>query len=119
MRTERLTDALVSLLGEQGFIALCETYGGRRLFVPAKSAGSKLATDLGDDIAERLVERYGRDYIAVPLAKERRALHYRAMGCTNGEIARRLGIAEGSVNRIFRTAENVPEKGSGAQLSLL
>lgn len=119
MKQERLTGALLSLLGEEGFIALCEAYGGRRLFVPATADGSKLERAVGTGIAGKLVERYGRDYVPVPLAKERRALHYRAIGCTNGEIARRLGIAEASVNRIFRNAGDVPAKGSARQLKLL
>lgn len=119
MKSERLTDALISLLGHDGFIVLCEAYGGRRLFVPASAAGSKLERAVGVEIANKLVDRYGRDYVPVPLAKELRALHYRAIGCTNGEIASRLGIAEGSVNRIFRKADYVPEKGSARQLSLI
>lgn len=117
MNDERLTEALMALLGEHGFIRLAETYGGTRAFIPAVAAGSKLEAALGAEIAEKLVSRYGRDYIPVPLAKKVRALHYRAIGCTNAEIARRLGIAEASVNRLFRTADDVPAKGS-AQLKL-
>lgn len=113
MSEERLTDALLRLIGPAGLVLLAETRGGTRLYIPPQPENGKLADDLGFEMAEKLSRRFGPDYISVPLARELRARHYRAAGCSNAEIARKLGITESGVNRVFRRMDNVPVKGSG------
>lgn len=112
MSQERLTAELVKLLGEAEFIRLAERYGGTRLYV-ASSTASTVARELGATNAELLAERYAGSYIRVPLARERRARHYReCMALSNAEIARRLGLTESGVDRLFQRMSDKPAKGS-------
>nr|WP_277924248.1 LuxR C-terminal-related transcriptional regulator [Sphingomonas sp. CROZ-RG-20F-R02-07] len=62
-------------------------------------------------------ERLAPDVVRVPLAREQRALHYRAIGKSNAQIARALGITESAVDKLFRRRSDAPAKGS-AQLGL-
>ncbi|MBZ9794328.1 Mu transposase C-terminal domain-containing protein [Mesorhizobium sp. ES1-4] len=73
----------------------------------------KLADELGFEAAEKLSRRFGPDYISVPLVRELRARHYRSSGMSNADIARKLGLSESAVNRLFQRMANVPVKGSG------
>ncbi|CDX20019.1 conserved hypothetical protein [Mesorhizobium sp. ORS 3359] len=113
MSERGLTDALLRILGPVGLIRLAERHGGTRLYIPTTAELGKLADELGIEIAEKLSRRYGPDYINVPLVRELRARHYRAGGASNADIARKLGLSESAVNRIFRRMGNVPVKGSG------
>jgi hypothetical protein len=108
----RLSSLLLSLLGAEGLVRLAERRGGTRLYVPAEGNG-QLAADIGAAAAGRLADRYGGFYIRVPLARELRARHYRAAGCSNAEIALRLGMSESGVDRLFYAMPNKPAKGSG------
>lgn len=120
MNERGLSDTLLRLLGPAGLIRLVEAHGGTRLYIPASPERGKLADELGIEIVSKLSRRFGPDYISVPLARELRARHYRAAGLSNADIARKLGLAESAVNRLFRRMENLPVKGSGdpRQLSL-
>ncbi len=118
MKRDQLTPALRELLGDADFIRLVEAFGGTRLYVPPAGEGTRIPNACGREIADKLATRYAGDSIPVPLAKQFRALHYRGQGMTNAAIAVRLGLAEASVNRIFRTADDVPEKGQFRQLTL-
>lgn len=111
MSEQRLSAILLSLLGSAGLVRLAEKRGGTRLYVPA--SGETLARDLGEEAATLLADRYGGFYIRVPLARELRARHYRAAGCSNAEIALRLGMSETGVDRLFQAMPNKPVKGSG------
>ncbi|RUW41502.1 winged helix-turn-helix transcriptional regulator [Mesorhizobium sp. M2A.F.Ca.ET.015.02.1.1] len=113
MRDRGLTDTLLRMLGPAGLIRLAEQYGGTRLYIPASPERGKLVKDLGQEAAEKLSRRYGLDYISVPLMRELRAAHYRAAGMSNADIARKLGLSESAVNRLFQRMDNVPAKGSG------
>jgi hypothetical protein len=113
MREHQLTDTLLRLLGPAGLIRLAEHHGGTRLYVPQSPERSQLVDELGLDALQKLSDRFGRDYINVPLARELRARHYRAAGLSNADVARKLGLAESAVNRLFRRMDNVPTKGSG------
>lgn len=117
--SERLTtEELIALMGEKAFVALTETFGGRRLYVPGIiQADHDIARAIGADAARHLSERVAPDVIRVPLARDIRARHYRAAGLSNGAIASKLGITEPAVNKLFARMDDVPAKGS-AQLSL-
>ena len=112
MSEPRLSAVLLELLGAEGLVLLAEHKGGRRLFVPKSPDGGALAGTLGQEAAASLARRYGGDYIRVPLARELRARHYRAAGASNAEIARRLGMSESGVDRLFNAMPNKPVKGS-------
>lgn len=119
--SEKLTDQqLIALMGEAAFIAFAEAFGGRRLYVPTViGPDHEIAKAIGADAARHLSERVSPDVIRVPLARDIRARHYRAAGLSNGKIASRLGITEPAVNRMFARMNDVPVKGSAAQLSFL
>ncbi|MDJ1463425.1 hypothetical protein [Nitratireductor sp. GZWM139] len=112
MSEPRLSAVLLDLLGADGLVKLAEHKGGRRLFVPKSPDGGMLADTIGLEAAITLSNRYGGDYIRVPLARELRARHYRAAGASNAEIARRLGMSESGVDRLFHSMPNKPQKGS-------
>jgi hypothetical protein len=108
-----LTDTLLALLGPAGLVRLAEQHGGTRLYIPATPERGKLADELGFETVEKLSKRFGPDYISVPLVRDLRARHYRASGASNADIARKLGLSESGVNRLFQRMANVPAKGSG------
>ena len=114
MSEPRLTAVLIELLGTGGLVRLAEYKGGTRLYVPSSGDGGALAGMIGADAARALSARYGGDYIRVPLARELRARHYRAAGASNADIARRLGMSESGVDRLFNAMPNKPAKGCAA-----
>lgn len=107
----RLSDILLEMLGPQDFVRLAEYRGGTRLYVPA-GEGATLAKAIGTEATRALVDRFAGSYIRVPLARELRARQYRAAGASNAEIARRLGMSESGVDRLFNAMPNKPAKGS-------
>lgn len=100
--TSRPGPELAELIGEDAMVRLAEAFGGTRLYVP-QSIGAKheIARAIGLDAARRLVERLAPDVVKVPLARELRARHYRAAGQSDRQIARRLGITESGVEKLF------------------
>jgi len=111
MREEQLSAVLLRILGPAGLVALADAHGGTRCYIRAD--GASLVETIGGDAAQQLAARYGGFYIRVPLARELRARHYRAAGRSNAEIARKLGMSETGVDRLFNAMPNKPVKGSG------
>ncbi|MFD1792096.1 Mor transcription activator family protein [Ochrobactrum teleogrylli] len=102
MKDHRLVAELLSLLGEDDLIRLAEEHAGIRLYVPSNIDRSQLIETVGADIANRLSRRYGGDYISVPMVRDIRARRYRDQdGLSNSQIARRLGITESGVEKLF------------------
>lgn len=96
------TPELIELIGEDGLRALAERYGGTRMYVPIDMhANHDLVTVLGLERATALSTRLGLDVIRVPLARELRALHLRASGMSNSQIASALVMTETGVNKLF------------------
>lgn len=104
---EGLSGELLELLGHDGFMALVEAYGGLRVYIASNTENSKLAEHLPDDVLRALANRFRGDVIRVPLAKHYRARHYRLSGMSDREIARKLGMTESGVEKLFKT---VPTK---------
>lgn len=101
--TSRAGPELVELIGEEAMVRLAEAFGGTRLYVPQKiSARHEIARAVGLEAAQRLVERLAPDVVKVPLARELRARHYRAALMSDRTIARRLGITESGVEKLFK-----------------
>ena len=101
MKDHRLVAELFSLLGEDGLIRLAEEFGGIRLYVPSAGETSQVTNVLGSEIANQLSQHYERNYIGVPLMREMRARRYRDEGLSNAKIARKLGITENGVVKLF------------------
>jgi len=99
--TEHLTEELTDLLGEDGFYQLTEAYAGTRLYVPGDIARSELPSVIGAENARRLSNVFPGGYIRIPLARSFRAARYRLEGLSNRDIARRLGLSEGGVDKLF------------------
>lgn len=115
--SRELSGELLAMLGEEGFVALAQAFGGTRLVVPYKlDEEHEITKAIGMARATRLSRRYAPDQLRIPLARELRALHYRAKGLSNAQIARKLGITETGVDKLFRRRPDAPAKGS--QLSL-
>jgi hypothetical protein len=114
-----LSRHLLQILGEAGFVRLCQELGGTRVYVPYKCRdGGELLEALGTEACEKLSRALAPATIRVPLARRERALFYRAEGLSNARIARRLGITETAVNRIFQSEPDLAEKPK-RQLQLL
>lgn len=111
MSEERLTAELSALLGDGDFLRLVERFGGTRLYVPASGAETLLARAVGHEAAATLAKRYAGSSIRVPLAREKRARQYRAENRSNAYIARRLGITETGVDKLFSRMSDRPLKG--------
>jgi hypothetical protein len=115
--SEQLTESLRTLLGDPALVSLSQTFGGRRLYVPEKIGDDhSITAAIGAAAAAKLSRRYSLAFIRVPLARELRARHYRAIGKSNGEIASLLGITETGVDKLFARMDRPPVKGSN-QLS--
>ena len=100
--TSRAGPELQELIGEEALVRLAEAFGGTRLFVPVKiTARHEIAKAVGLDAAKTLSARLAPDVIRVPLARELRARHYRAAKLSNAQIARKLGITETGVDKLF------------------
>lgn len=113
-----LSNDLKLLLGEASFVALAQAFGGTRLYVPSNiPADHEITQAIGAEAADLLSRRYSPATIRVPLARNERASHYRALGMSNAAIARKLGMTETGVDKLFSRMASRPEKGS-AQLSL-
>ncbi|MDL2401273.1 hypothetical protein [Rhizobium mayense] len=109
-RNEELTDELLDTVGLEGFIRLADAFGGTRLYVPVEPNGTLLQHEIGVAAASRLCKHYGRSYIRVPLGREHRAVHFRESGMSNSQIARRLGMTETGVDKLFRRAGTRPAR---------
>lgn len=113
---DSLSAELLRLLGEADFIALCEHYGGTRLFMPKGDGRGPLKSVVSEQSLQKLNGSYGGSYIRVPLARTLRARHYRAAGLSNGQIARKLGLTETAIDKLFSRHVDKPVKGSANPL---
>jgi hypothetical protein len=99
-RDSKIVSELRELLGDRDLIELLENTAGCRLYV---SGIETLSVRVGEDIAKKLHARFGGgNYVTMPLARELRARHYRSLGFSNAQIARRLGVTERGVEVLFR-----------------
>lgn len=99
--TEHCT--LEHIIGEAGLVALAAEFGGSRLYVPVRIASDhRIAKAVGIDAARALCDQYRATVIRVPLARDLRAKHYRAMGWSAAKIARTLGLSESGTRSLFK-----------------
>lgn len=102
----------------------CQAFGGTRLYVPFKLADDhEIVAAIGRELAEKLSRRMAPWTFRVPLARRERALWYRDHEkLSNAKIARKLGITETGVEKLFGR-EALPDQrrksSNPAQLDLL
>lgn len=102
-----IIDRLRELLGDEDCIALLEIAAGTRLYI---SRPKSLADRVGEDIAAKLHEKYGREYLKVPLGRQFRAEYYNARGMSNAQIARLIGCTDGGVERMLNKPQTKRRK---------
>ena len=107
-KRENLSAELLVILGKDGLYELLEHYAGTSLYVPKMNGeASTVIPHLTRATSLKLSERYGTDYLFVPLMREFRAICLRQQGLAVEKIARRLGMTARGVERIFeRLREN-------------
>ncbi|MEA3264171.1 MAG: hypothetical protein U9R07_11890 [Pseudomonadota bacterium] len=115
---------LQAILGEEGFVRLCQELGGTRLYVAYEMKDGHDAVEaLGREMADKLSRALAPATIRIPLAKRERALFYRRQGLSDAKIARKLGMTENGVGKLFGREADLPDRpGRGkepAQLSLI
>lgn len=109
--SRRVCPELETLIGEEAYIRLAEAFGGTPLYIPKRlDEDHEIAKAIGIDAARKLVDRLAPDVVMVPLAREARALHYRATGDSNTQIARKLGMSISGVERLFSRRPDAPAK---------
>lgn len=115
MEEGRLLTHLRGVLGEEGFVLFCQALGGTRVYVPySLRDDNDIVAAVGRPLAEKLSRALAPATIRVPLARRERALYWRAHGLSNAAVARKLGITESGVNRLFGREQDLPDKpGSG------
>jgi hypothetical protein len=103
-----LTRHLRAILGDEHFVLLCQELGGTRVYIPyTMRDDNEIVAAIGRDAADKLSRAMAPATIRVPLARRERALYFRAKDFSNAQIARKLGITESGVNKLFsRMVEN-------------
>lgn len=102
-RNEELSEDLHRLLGDDGFLALTEEFGGQRPYLPLTGGpvSDRLVDVLGEELAQRVLKMYAGSLLHVPIARAFRARQYRAAGDSDAEIARKLTMTVSAVERLF------------------
>lgn len=123
-RSGALTPYLRALLGDEGLVHFCQAFGGTRAYIPFKlDDDHEIVAAVGRELADKLSRRMAPATIRVPLARRERALWYRDREkLSNAVIARKLGITETGVEKLFGR-EDLPDQrrksSNPAQLDLL
>jgi len=96
---------LTARIGAEATLKLLELHGGTRLHIPKHpNQGVRIAREIGLANARALAAHWGGDYLKVPLCRHWRARVYRSQGLSYADIARRLGVMEGTVWTYLRDA---------------
>jgi len=110
-RDGQLTIHLRAVLGEEGYVRFCQALGGTRVYVPWNLRDdSDVVEAVGREAADKLSRRFAPATIRVPLARRERALYYRRQGLSDAAIARKLGITENGVGKLFRREQDLPPR---------
>lgn len=91
---------LVDLIGEDLAFSVVENFGGRRLYIPNKSA-KRIPDILNEDALRALTDRFGGEYLKVPVARVWRVTAYRARGMSYDAIAHATHCSISTVHRIL------------------
>lgn len=119
-----LTLQLQGILGEERFVAFAQELGGTRVYIPHRLRDDhEIVEVVGREAADKLSRAMAPATIRVPLARRVRALFFRRQGLSDARIARKLGMTENGVAKLFAREDDLPDRPgkskSAAQLSLL
>lgn len=114
----------MAILGREGFVMLCQELGGTRVYIPyVPRDDNDIVGAIGREAAEKLCRALAPATIRVPLARRERALWFREQNLSDARIARKLGMTEGGVGKLFAREQNLPDRPgkakSASQLPLL
>jgi len=111
----RLALHLQAILGMDGYISLCGDLGGTRLYVPYSFSDEHAVVGaVGRDLADKLSRAMAPATIRVPLARRERALYWRAKGLSDAAVARKLGMTENGIGKLFAREQALPERPGSA-----
>lgn len=112
----KLTVELRAILGDEGYVLLTQAIGGTRLYVAHQFRDDNdVVQALGRVAADKLSRALAPANIRVPLARRERALYWRAKGLSNALIARKIGITESGVDKLFAREPNLPDRPGSAK----
>lgn len=98
-----LLGTLIGLIGQDAVFKLVAAAGGTRIVVPMRATeGQKLTRILGMPAAGILSANFGKETLAIPMAKAWRVRVYRERGLSYGEIALAIGCNEATVFKHLR-----------------
>lgn len=98
---------LAKKISARSLFLLLERYGGTRIYIPEGAAQStKLAVEFGLSTAEALAGWRGGEVVKLPVLRWWRVRIWRNAGGGYSEIAKHLGISEGTVWRLLK-AQNM------------
>lgn len=114
-RASELLDAIIAVVGVDGYCALAMAFGGGKFYVPRWPAGG-LADDhpitlaLGRTRAQAFCRHFAGSDIVLPLGPWRRraVLDLHASGLTGDQIARQLRISRSWVYEVLSQARRAP-----------
>jgi hypothetical protein len=98
---------LAAVVGWPGAKAMCAWWGGQRLYVPKQAPrDGPLVELLGEVLATRISDRFGGDYLELPMpdvaaARRTEVRRMVAASYSTSEISRALGITQRRVKQIF------------------
>ncbi|MBS4046165.1 MAG: hypothetical protein KG075_07475 [Alphaproteobacteria bacterium] len=88
---------IADVAGVDVAVTLAMAIAPERLHVPKKALGSKLATIVGLEAANKIVAAYGGERIDIPLGKRALALHLLDRGHSVTQVGKLLKMARRSV----------------------
>jgi len=116
MHDDRLTLHLRNILGEEGFVRFAQAVGGTRIYVSYHLGDDHPVVEaVGRAAADKLSRELAPATIRAPLARRDRALYYRKHGLSDAAIARKLGITENGVGKLFARERDLPDRPGSAK----
>lgn len=102
---------LQAILGTEGFVQLCQELGGMRVYIPYRLRDDNdIVGAIGRELADKLSRAMAPATIRVPLARRERALFFRARDLSDARIARKLGMTENGVQKLFDREQDLPDR---------
>jgi hypothetical protein len=107
-----LLQEISELTGLKAALALADEWGGRRLYIPSIERlheTHELVRVVGMAAARKIALQYGREQVAVPLARaslKRQIVTEIENNLTNAAIAKKLGTTERWVERVRSVAKS-------------